>query len=64
MGVLGNLSFKPPSHTHSPFFLKSPRSAGRWRPRNTTMTAATTGVVPYADLPRTPGDAFFARTQH
>lgn len=38
----GSPSLPPPSHTHSPFFLKSPRSAGRWRPRNTTMTAGAT----------------------
>lgn len=37
----------PPSHTHSPFFLNSPRSAGRWRPTNTTMTAGATRDVPY-----------------
>lgn len=43
-GVMGGgrPSLPPPSHTHSPFFLKSPRSAGRWRPRNTTMTAGAT----------------------
>ncbi|OWK12824.1 hypothetical protein Celaphus_00014922 [Cervus elaphus hippelaphus] len=52
----------PPSYRRA-WQMGSPRSAGRWRPRNTTMTAGTTGVVPYADLSRTPCDAFFARTQ-
>lgn len=55
---LSEISYLPHSHTHSPFFLKSPRSAGRWRPRNTTMTADATRTVPYVDLSRTPGDAF------
>lgn len=42
----------PPSHTHSPCFLKSPRSAGRWRPRNTTMRAGTTRTVPMPTSPK------------
>lgn len=50
----GSPSLPPPSHTHSPFFLKSPRSAGRWRPRNTTMTAGATQTSLPRPL-RTPG---------
>lgn len=50
-GVGEHSSPPPPSHTHSPFFLKSPRSAGRWRPRNTTMTAGATQTTPIPTAP-------------
>lgn len=61
-GVRG-LPFPLPGHTHSPFFLKNPRSTGRRRPRNTTMTAGATRTVPYSDLSGAPGTAFTV-TQH
>lgn len=47
-------SATPHSHTHSPF-LKISRSAGRCRPRNTTMSAAD-GL--HLNLPRAPDNTF------
>lgn len=52
MEVSGIPPLHPPSHTHSPCFLKSPRSAGRWRPRNTTMSAGATRTVPMPTSPK------------